>query len=1235
MRRLPGAALHALGGAAPAPPGLLLPLLFLPSFSPDNGHMRKPLLLIGSLLSETHAFPRASRLFPCCFCSRFSASSELGSEAFGVACLACGPPAASPLTSSCAACLAASLRALSPCGSSPSLLRPAVSFRPEETRCYSSVSSRGHWQPRSETQVSTASFASLRRIARGGQRILARRRPASELCRGGLRGRSTTFTGLSPGERVGGAREKTKETCAKSRDSLDQASPRSWASRQPQQPLASRLSNMLAASGCLFSSASPLSFSSPSSLSSPPFICSPSRVCSSERDPSFQRAGLETSACSPHRKRCGRSGDMARRQERRFCRFRPGDTRGLGRTSLAACDSGGFKAVSPQAGAETDESDSCAKESREGKAIHLQRASRAEAEEPSEAGGKPRGATVSTSLQRLYRHDGWPEEGELVNGQGLALRTYTWWPCQCNPCLASLGRASSKYTDASLRLEDPASLPSSFLSSSCSSVSPPSSSSASSILGKLPTARWWLRGSESAAAAGPVPSREEEGQANTEETVQRSSAEKKREGNGDWWCLVGEKGELQRDRKTGRTACAACNKPIRGVVILVHGYGEHCRSHFLQKLQERPRASSAPTETTEEEGRRGVGGDPVEAERDADFNRASDKRSSLPDSPPATASVSSDSSVSSSSFSSRASSLDLSDASSDLPSVFAPGPESSLGSLFYEGSWVHALNARGFLVVGFDLQGHGLSGAWRGLRCVVSELDDFARDALLVVLSTQRRFGRPDRDAFPFHLLGISMGGWTAARAVELAGHSETLCRCWAHVCATPETPHKRARETGEEDSEGRGATPAAMRGEEKAGGEELDRCGRSALLGAAGREGERKTRKERESGEDKDEQQLASKKTPRANLSPGSHQIPSEVANLALGLTGLILVSPMFDLERRKAKLKWELAKYGILPLAAFFPGVPLELFAPWRRLKSDRKRKRVAEYEKLRLSFQADPLTFKASPPGGLVAAIMRGAQRALEPEEVDKINCENVERVLILHNATDSICDAGGAVQFFQRLGSGEKEEAQTSGEEETRECGEAERFRQGDLDAVRRPAKRRGQKAPEKALILLNVGAAERSSGKREDNLTEQQRSFAAFVERERARAALENSQSGEDAALSKAAGGGQAGGNRGANALCESAEDAEVRGTRGKGQKVRRSGAEAERDSTEQVEKARKKEKVSFVENVDVWHNLANEPGQEKVFELLDAWLEGDTQRKECAARKEQTEPAERGRRPEE
>ncbi|KEP66527.1 UNVERIFIED_CONTAM: hypothetical protein HHA_257500 [Hammondia hammondi] len=1229
MHRLPGAALHALGGASPAPPGLLLPLLFLPSFSPDSGHVRNPLPLICSLLSETQAFPRASRLSPCGFCSRFSASSALGSEAFGVVCLSCWRLAASPHTSSCAACLAASLRALSPCRSSPSLTRQSASFRPEETHCCSSVSSCGHWQSRRDTQVARASFASLRKTVRGGQRVLARRRPASEARRGVLRGRSTTFTGLSPGERVGDAREETRATSAESKDSLEHASPqKSWASRQPQPPAASRPSNLLAASGCLLSSPAPFSFSffSPSpSFSSPSFICSASRACSSKRDPHFRRARQETRACSLHKKRCGRSGEAARRQERRFCWFRPGGAGDLGRTSLAACDSGGFKVVvSPDAGVETDERDTCAKETRAGREAVVQSASRAEAEEPSEDGGKPRGATASTSPQRLYRHDGWPEEGELLNSQGFALRTYTWWPCKCNPCLASLGRATSKQIDRPLRLKDPDPPRSSSLSSSSSSVSPPPSSSASSFLSKRPSRRWWWRGAEGDAAGGPRPSRKE-GQANIEETLQRSKAEET-EGNGDRLCLVGEKGELQRDRKTGQTACAVCNTPIRGVVILVHGYGEHCRSHFLQKLQERSRASSAPTETTEDEGRRGTGSDPVEAERNGKLDRESENVSSSLSPSSFTSSVSSNSSGS---VSSRCSSLDLSESSSDLPSVFAPEPETSLGSLFYEDSWVHALNERGFLVVGFDLQGHGLSGAWRGLRCVVSELDDFARDALLVVLSTQRRFGRPDRDAFPFHLLGISMGGWTAARALELAGHSETLSRCWALARAEPETPHKRATETGEEDAEGRGASPADMHGEEKegaarveqrarlgeteqgAGGAEVDPWGRSALVDATGREGE-KMRKERESGEDEDEQQLVSKKTPRATLSPGSHQRPSGVANTALGLTGLILVSPMFDLERRKAKLKWELAKYGILPLAAFFPGVPLELFAPWRRLKNGRRRKRVAEYEQLRLSFQADPLTFKASPPGGLVAAIMRGAQRALEPEEVEKINCENVERVLILHNATDSICDAGGAVQFFQCLGSREKEEEQASGEEETRECGEAERFRHGDLDAAQRPAKRRGQKAPEKTLILLNVGATERSSGERKENLTEQQKSFAAFVERERARGALENSQSAEEAALRRAAGGGQA------------------HGTRGENEKVWRSGPEAETHVKGKVAKARKKENVTFVENVDVWHNLANEPGQGKVFELLDAWLEGDTQRKECGARKEQTEPAERG-----
>ncbi|CBZ53172.1 conserved hypothetical protein [Neospora caninum Liverpool] len=925
------------------------------------------------------------------------------------------------------------------------------------------------------------------------------------------------------------------------------------------------------------------------------------------------------------------------RQWRRFCAFRPrGDGALAGSSALAACASGCLKEASGRSDGETDSGERDErKEQRRARreaALGVPGAGQAPARAV-ERQGKALGTTEPGSLQRLYRHDGWPDEGELVNSQGLALRTYTWWPCKCNPFLVSLSTDPGGESDAAAKLEDrrppvsPSPLSSSSSSSSLSSFGDPQESRRGRSTG-------W--GAERETKGGP--GRAREGQ------EPRRRSEDARAGNsvGAETYLVGENGELQRDRVTGVTACTACNSPIRGVVILVHGYGEHCRSHFLQKLPSRPSEGASPEET--ETGRRPVTDGASLADESDDLNEKTRLSSFSASSSP------------SSSSSSSSSSLGVS-TSSDLPSAFAPGPESSLGSLFYENSWVHALNTRGFLVVGFDLQGHGMSGAWRGLRCVVSELDDFARDALLVVLWTQRRFGSPDRKTFPVHLLGLSMGGWAAARALELAGDAGTVARCRARARGAFETPNGD-EETGEAETGGgaeRSVRRATMSREDEAG---EARCARTGAgegeLGAFGEEAdwrdttpfaraaagvsteEGKEKKERVGGEERDtDGQLPFAEAP-GPLSPASREFCAS-ANDALGLTGLILVSPMFDLERRKAKLKWELAKYGIIPLAAFFPGVPLELFAPWRRLRKDRKRKRVAEYERLRLSFQADPLTFKASPPGALVAAIMRGAQRALDLEEVEKITARNVEKILILHNAGDTICDVGGAVQFFERLGAREKESRRREGERESGErlgsegahAGRKAKEVEEEGEAEGAPEKRRGANAPQRALILLNVGATEQRGEKREEFRTDQRKDFDAFLERARAsrhRDALDSPQGAEG---SRGARGARVGDSRGSREPANPAEGRQP--TRAVGYLgEREKGGNVERLTKGKVEEAREaqKEIVTFVENVDVWHNLANEPGHANVFALIDGWLQdADTEREKVQSGERQADPA--------
>eukprot|EP00918_Siedleckia_nematoides_P104854 GHVU01228931.1.p1 GENE.GHVU01228931.1~~GHVU01228931.1.p1 ORF type:complete len:450 (+),score=64.47 GHVU01228931.1:75-1424(+) len=96
----------------------------------------------------------------------------------------------------------------------------------------------------------------------------------------------------------------------------------------------------------------------------------------------------------------------------------------------------------------------------------------------------------------------------------------------------------------------------------------------------------------------------------------------------------------------------------------------------------------------------------------------------------------------------------------------------------FKGSWVEHLTQNGYAVLALDLQGHGLSDGWEGVRCNVCKFDDFATDVVTVidsVLSGQQLqdapTGRPELpESVPVFLIGESLGGCIATRVAELVG---------------------------------------------------------------------------------------------------------------------------------------------------------------------------------------------------------------------------------------------------------------------------------------------------------------------------------------------------------------------------------------------------------------------------------------------------------------------------------
>ncbi|OEH76551.1 uncharacterized protein LOC34623467 [Cyclospora cayetanensis] len=90
----------------------------------------------------------------------------------------------------------------------------------------------------------------------------------------------------------------------------------------------------------------------------------------------------------------------------------------------------------------------------------------------------------------------------------------------------------------------------------------------------------------------------------------------------------------------------------------------------------------------------------------------------------------------------------------------------------YEGSWVHQLNAIGCSVYAVDLESFGFSEGWKGRRCSVERLDNLALDVICFAEYVEKDLSRRAKGAAPppMFLMGISMGGFSVVRALELMG---------------------------------------------------------------------------------------------------------------------------------------------------------------------------------------------------------------------------------------------------------------------------------------------------------------------------------------------------------------------------------------------------------------------------------------------------------------------------------
>ncbi|CDJ32971.1 uncharacterized protein EMH_0074120 [Eimeria mitis] len=132
----------------------------------------------------------------------------------------------------------------------------------------------------------------------------------------------------------------------------------------------------------------------------------------------------------------------------------------------------------------------------------------------------------------------------------------------------------------------------------------------------------------------------------------------------------------------------------------------------------------------------------------------------------------------------------------------------------YEGSWFQQLNKAGCSVYAGDLESFGLSEGWKGRRCSVERLDDLGFDVISFsefvaedLAKQNKRGDSGDNQALPpICLVGISMGGFSVIRALELMGERKH----WLLVPSGAPAANGRSAAADNAEPEGAGANGAA-----------------------------------------------------------------------------------------------------------------------------------------------------------------------------------------------------------------------------------------------------------------------------------------------------------------------------------------------------------------------------------------------------------------------------------------
>ncbi|ETW19497.1 hypothetical protein C923_01774 [Plasmodium falciparum UGT5.1] len=106
----------------------------------------------------------------------------------------------------------------------------------------------------------------------------------------------------------------------------------------------------------------------------------------------------------------------------------------------------------------------------------------------------------------------------------------------------------------------------------------------------------------------------------------------------------------------------------------------------------------------------------------------------------------------------------------------------------YKNSWIEEFNKNGYSFYGIDLQSHGQSEGWKGLRTHIRQFDDIVYDFIqyinrihdMLCLKNKKDNNSSLHDninnnnnILPFYIMGLSMGGNVVLRTLQILGKSK------------------------------------------------------------------------------------------------------------------------------------------------------------------------------------------------------------------------------------------------------------------------------------------------------------------------------------------------------------------------------------------------------------------------------------------------------------------------------